>query len=83
MAEPVPPETEDCNNNGIPTDDLIAAAGKSSSITVDGQTVTRRSISELIELDKHLNSKQAACRAAGGWASIKMAKMQPPGTTGS
>lgn len=80
---PEPEGTTDCGNYGLDIDGLIESSGKASSITVDGQSVTRRSLSELIELDKHIATKQTSCRNAGGWGSIRMSKVSPPTATGS
>ena len=49
------------------------------SISVDGQTVNERSISELIEADKYLKDVAAAKRPKLG---IRFAKMNPPGPMG-
>lgn len=49
------------------------------SITVDGQTTSERSISELIEADKYLKEAAAAKRAKLG---IRFARLIPPGPMG-
>lgn len=78
-AFPDGPETAD--DGSISSSTLIEMSEKASSITVDGQSVTRRSISELIELDKHLGNKKS--NVVGGWGSVTRNKVEPPGTVGS
>lgn len=49
------------------------------SMSVDGQTVNERSISELIEADKYLKEVAAAKRSKLG---LRFAKLIPPGPMG-
>lgn len=63
-----------------PIRDAIADLATSpESISVDGQTVNERSISELIEADKYLKEAAAAKRPTLG---IRFAKLNPPGPMG-
>jgi hypothetical protein len=57
---------------------LLAAAGQSSEIDINGQRVKRRSIDELIKLNGYL-SKRAV---SNGWGSVAMAKAIPPSANG-
>jgi hypothetical protein len=43
-----------------PADQLAAEALKAQSVSNDGVTVTRRSLTELMEYEKHLAAKTAA-----------------------
>lgn len=54
------------------------AAANPASVSVDGQTVQTRSLSELIEADRYLRSKEAAAsgKRPGG---IRFTKLIPPG----
>jgi hypothetical protein len=50
------------------------AAGPAEA-SVDGQTIKQRSVTEQIEADRYLASKQAAKKGLG----VKMTKVSPPG----
>ena len=52
-------------------------AAKAQTVTVDGQTITRRSLKEQIEADVYLKGVQAAARGPG-WG-LRFAKIIPPG----
>lgn len=68
------------SGNGIISDDtLIELAGTASSITVDGQTTTERSVNELVELDKYLRGRKAS---SNGWGCIGRARAIPPSGSG-
>lgn len=75
-TEIVPPEEGE-----IPAADLIVAAGQNSSISSDGQSVTRRSISELIQLSNHLAARRAVSNRTG-WGAVGMARGIPPSGNG-
>jgi hypothetical protein len=45
-----------------PQPDVAAAAADPTSISVDGVSVTNRSVKETIEAERHLASKQAAAK---------------------
>lgn len=57
-------------------DDTIRenAAGPAEA-SVDGQTIKQRPVTEQIEADRYLASKQAAKKGLG----VKMTKVSPPG----
>jgi hypothetical protein len=61
-----------------PADQLAAEALKPASVSNDGVTVSRRSLTELIEYEKHLAGKTAAANMA---ATVKgmFSKIVPPG----
>lgn len=52
------------------------AAGPAEA-TIDGQTVRQRPVTEQIEADRYLASKQAAKKGLG----VKMTKVSPPGAS--
>ena len=58
------------------TDQIQEAAAEPRRASVDGQSVEGRGIDELIQADKHLQSKQAAKRGFG----VTIQKIQPGGT---
>jgi hypothetical protein len=62
------------------TDILRKSAANPASISVDGQTVTEHSLSELIALDCHLRAIDAAENDAT--AGIRFATFIPPGPLG-
>lgn len=69
--------------SGIPLDTLLDVASSPQSISVDGQTVTERSATDLILLDNHVRAKKAACVSNGnGWGRIGVAKAVPPSAAG-
>jgi hypothetical protein len=55
---------------------IETAAENPQSASVDGVTVTQRSLSELIEADKYLQAKKAARRKNRG---LRYTKIVPPG----
>jgi hypothetical protein len=61
-----------------PAEQLASEALKPTSVSNDGVTVTRRSLAELIEYEKHLAGKTAAANMA---ATVKgmFSKIVPPG----
>lgn len=61
-----------------PSDQLAAEALKAASVNVDGVSVNRRSLTELMEYEKHLAGKKAAANMA---ATVKgmFSKIVPPG----
>jgi len=56
------------------------AAADPQSVTVDGQTVSSRPLSELIEADRYLASKAAARARKSGF---RISKIIPPGMAGT
>lgn len=74
-------DTDTSNNVGELSEEmLITAAGQSSEMENDSQRVKRRTIDELIKLDKHLASKKAVSRGAFG--AIDVVQMIPPSGAG-
>lgn len=71
----------DAGEGGLEETDLLLSATQNQSISVDGNSVTRRSISELIALDKHLAGKRSSNRG-GGWGSVGIARGIPPSANG-
>lgn len=65
---------------GLPTSDLLDAASQFQTVTKDGQSFTRRSVSDLIALDKYTRSR---CRTGSGWGSMGIAKVVPPDALGN
>jgi hypothetical protein len=57
------------------------AATEPAAATVDGVTMTARSIDEMIKADRYLRAKEAA--ATTGKTRLKFAKFVPPGTINS
>ncbi|WP_437230415.1 hypothetical protein SH661x_001957 [Planctomicrobium sp. SH661] len=57
---------------------IESAASKAKSVTVDGQSVQRQSIPELIQADLHLAEKAAAKKKGPG---IKFSQLRNRGTT--
>lgn len=63
---------------GLDEDTLITAAGQSAEIENSTQRVQRRSLNELIAMDKHLANK----KSPGGWGSVGIVQMVPPSAIG-
>ena len=61
--------------------EIETQAAKSASTSNDGVSVSRRSLSELIEADKYLATKTAIADAGGPAAVLKrmVSKIVPPG----
>lgn len=59
---------------------LIARASEASSYSTDNQSVSERSIDELIALDKYLRSRK---NAGNAWGRIGIAKVVPPDALGN
>jgi hypothetical protein len=57
---------------------IETAAENPQSASVDGVTVTQRSLSELIEADKYLQAKKASRRKNRG---LRYTRIVPPGAT--
>lgn len=51
-------------------------AAKAQTVVVDGQSVTQRPLSELVEADKYLEAAKATKRAGFG---LRFQKIVPPG----
>jgi len=66
-------------NQPISDDTLIELSGTASSITVDGMSVSERSVDELIKLDQYLRGRNASTNA---WGRIGRARAIPPSATG-
>ena len=81
-SSPTPP-SGDCDDNGIPFADFYELITSAQSISVDGQSVTERSVSEIIQADKYIKERAARCTNRGnGWASIGVARAIPPDGSG-
>lgn len=61
-----------------PADQLAAEALKPASVSNDGVTVSRRSLAELIEYEKHLAGKTAAANMTATVRGM-FSKIVPPG----
>lgn len=70
--------------NGVPNEDLLALALAPESMESDRQKYTERSLADLIELDKYLRGKKAACvnPAVAGWGGMRVSRVVPPDTVG-
>ncbi len=69
------------------TDAIEAAAAEPAVVTVDGASVTARSLRELIEADRYLKEQQAlaaegATGRRSGWGATRPARVVPPGSLG-
>lgn len=74
----------DCNDNGITDAELLDAALAPASMASDNQSVTERSAADLIELDRYLRARAAACSAPGDpFAGMRFGVFVPPGARGS
>jgi len=60
------------------SDQLAAEALKAASVSNDGVTVSRRSLTELMEYEKHLAAKTAAASPAAMFRRMTL-KVVPPG----
>lgn len=69
-------------SEGLDSSVLIESISKASSVSVDGQSVTERSISDLIALDNHLRTRNNKVPGAG-WGSLGIAKAIPPDALGN
>jgi hypothetical protein len=61
-----------------PAEQLEAEVSKPASVSNDGVTVTRRSLSELIEYEKHLANKEAMAAPVGSLKAM-ITRIVPPG----
>ena len=61
-----------------PAEQLEIELTKAQSMSNDGVSVTRRSLSELIEYEKHLASKEAMVNPAGALRAM-ITRIVPPG----
>ena len=61
-----------------PAEILVDEAAKAASVSNDGVAVARRSLSELIEYEKHLASKTATTDPAAGLRAM-ITRIVPPG----
>ena len=61
------------------SDQLAAEALKAQSVSSDGKTVSRRSLTELIEYEKHLAAKTAAASPAAMLRGMTMKIVAPGG----
>jgi hypothetical protein len=61
-----------------PADQLAAEALKPQTVSNDGVTVSRRSLTELMEYEKHLAGKTAAASPAATFLGMNC-KIVPPG----
>jgi len=56
-------------------EDLAREAAKPQSVTIPGLSVTRRSLSDQIAMDRYLAKKKAAKKRLGG---IRLIRTSPP-----
>lgn len=78
-----PAGVDECGSEGLTAEELKAEAAKLASVTVDGQTVVRRPLSDLIALNNHLATKCNVAAASGnGWGAVAKAKVSPPSAVG-
>jgi hypothetical protein len=61
-----------------PAEQLEAEVTKAASVSNDGVTVTRRSLAELIEYEKHLANKEAMADVVGSLKAM-ITRIVPPG----
>lgn len=62
-----------------PADQLAAEALKSASVSNDGVSVSRRSLTELMEYEKHLAGKTAAASMAATFRGMNFKIVAPGG----
>ena len=62
-----------------PADQLAAEALKPQAVSNDGVSVSRRSLTELMEYEKHLAGKAAAAATPGAMLRSMTCKIVPPG----
>lgn len=68
-----------CADSGLDSDTLIELAESVQSITVDGQSITERSATDIIALDKYAAAKRNSCRSGGNaWGMTGKAIGIPP-----
>ena len=65
-------------NMAEPADQLAAEALKAASVSNDGVTVSRRSLTELMAYENHLAAKTAAASPAAMFRAMNC-KIVPPG----
>lgn len=72
---------ENCEDipSGVPSDQLLELALAPESMKSDNQEYKERSLKDLIELDRYLAAKKAACNGSPGWGQVRFAKVIPPG----
>ena len=66
----------------IPDETLLDLATAPASVSSDGTTVTERSASDLIALDKYFRARKSGC-SNGGWGGIRLTKAKLPDTRGN
>ena len=62
-----------------PAEQLAIEAVKAASTSNDGVSVSRRSLTELMEYEKHLAGKAAAAATPGAMFRSMISKAVPPG----
>jgi hypothetical protein len=62
-----------------PAEQLAAEALKAQSVSNDGVTVSRRSLTELMEYEKHVAGKTAASASPNSMLKSMVSKIVPPG----
>lgn len=62
-----------------PAEQLALEVAKAASTSIDGVSVSRRSLTELIEYEKHLAAKTAAAATPGNMFRSMISKAVPPG----
>lgn len=66
----------------IPDETILELATAPASVSSDGTTVTERSASDLIALDKYFRQRKASC-SNGGWGGIRITKAVSPDSRGN
>ena len=61
------------------SDQLAAEALKAASVSNDGVSVSRRSLTELMEYERHVAGKAAASASPGAMLRSMVSKIVPPG----
>lgn len=73
---------ENCEDDPvIPPETLLELATAPASMSSDGTTVTERSASDLIALDKYFKARKSAC-TNGGWGGLRITRAGLPDSRG-
>lgn len=67
--------------NGIPAVDVATVATAPASMKSDNQEYTEHNLKDLIDVDKYLRARKAACKGNSGWGGMRISKVIPPGST--
>lgn len=66
---------------GIPPENLLEVAAAPASMQSDNQAYSEHNLKDLIEVDKYIRARKAACKGNAGWGGMSIAKVIPPGST--